>query len=411
MKRIKHLILPGMAALLLASCTGVPERGVDAAGGGATYASDERADVPAGPADIRTTSPDIYVGNLDGRIDSLERAASTRDAPRLRLMLGESLAHRSRLLGRPGDHDRALSHANAVLETDPDNSGALLLRARLQAAQHRFDDALANLGSARQAGTPAARVDRQRAEVLVALGRVADGEALARPHLKDDLADLAFRANRLVDQGQLEAADELFVRAQDAYQDSSPYALAWLHVQHGVLFLRAGDHQRAARFFAAAHERLPDYYLAAEHLAETRALLGDFEGAAKLYREVAAQTDDPVFHAALADVEEQLGRDDAAGAAEQKARSGFEAWLEEQPRAAWQHAAEYYLDRGETARAADLARRNAELRQNVGSLLLLARAEQAAGNNAAACQAWQRARETGLNPPEFGELSGRFEEC
>lgn len=401
-----------LVALAVTGCAAQPERqappGPDS---GNRYASDAREDVPAGPAEIRTTSAAVYRGNLDGRIASLLEAATRRPAPQYDLMLAESLAHRARLLGRSEDRESALERVRNVLEQEPGHARARLLQARLLAEVHRFDDALDALDRAAAGGADGNRVARQRAEVLIALGRIAEGSALAEPHLDETLSDLAFRANRLVDQGKPQEADELFIRAQAAYRDSNPYPLAWLHVQHGVLFLRNGDPARARTFFAAAHERLPHYYLATEHLAETLGLLGETERSAELYRQASEQTGDPVFLAALADAERELGRERAAASAEQRARAGFEAWLERRPRAAWQHAAAFFLGRGDPARAVQFARRNAEARQNLGSLLLLARAEKAAGNEAAACEAWQQAQASGLNPPEIEDLSRQFEDC
>lgn len=375
------------------------------------FASDTRTEVPAGPSSIRTTSPEIYIGNLNARITSLTDGAERRSSPRLQLMLAEALAHRARLLGKPEDRTEALARADAVLEREPGLAQARLLRARLLAAVHRFEEALDVLDEATAAGAADDRVARQRSEVLIALGRADEALALARPHLGGSLPDLAFRANNLIDRGELEKADELFIRAQETYEDSNPYPLAWLHVQHGVLFLRNDDPQRARAFFAAAHERLPQYYLATEHLAETMGLLGETRRSAELYRQVSEQTEDPVFLAALADAERELGNGQAATEAEQAARRGFREWLDREPAAAWQHAAEFYLDRGDTGHAVEYARRNAEIRQNVGSLLLLARAEKADGHTAKACRAWQRAHDTDLNPPELRTQRFNFEDC
>lgn len=192
-----------------------------------------------------------------------------------------------------------------ALRNDPDNVNALLSRAQLYSAFHRFED------------------------------------ALAEPWLGENLTDLAFRANRRVDEGRLEEADRLFSKAQAVYNDTSPVTLSWLHVQHGVAFLRNRMLEKALRFFKAAHERLPRYFLATEHLAETHYRLGHYQRAAELYRQVSQQTRNPVFYAQLAKAEQALGNEGAAQRAEAKARVGFEAWLYEHPQAAWQHAAEF----------------------------------------------------------------------
>lgn len=179
-------------------------------------------------------------------------------------------------------------------------------------------------------------------------------DALAEPWLGENLIDLAFRANRRI----------------AVYNDTDPVILSWLHAQHGAAFLRNQMLEKALRFFKAAHERLPRYFLATEHLAETHYRLGHYQRAAELYRQVSQQTRNPVFYAKLAKAEQALGNEGAARRAESKARARFEIWLHEHPKAAWQHAAEFYLSRGEPGRVAALARFNAELRQNMVSFVV-----------------------------------------
>lgn len=380
------------------------------------FFSDTRGDVPAEVFELRTTSGAIYLNNVNGRIAALERAVETRgDAPALRMLLANTLQHRGRLLNDTENLEQALRQVNIVLEREPENANALVTRAGLYAGFHRFQDALADLDSAARAGAAQQQLDMTRAGVLIALGQIAKAEALAEPWLEENLVDLAFQANRRVDEGKLRAADRLFSKAQAVYDKTNPATLAWLHLQHGVAFLRNQKLQRAHEFFTAAHERFPQYYLATEHLAETEYLLGNYERAAELYQQVSQQTDNPVFYAKLAKTERALGNDDAAARAEAEARAGFEAWLDRHPEAAWQHAAEYYLSREEAGTAVALARFNAKLRQNIPGLLLLARAERAVGNEGAACDAWRRtltsAEANGLNPPEIAQSRESFEYC
>jgi tetratricopeptide (TPR) repeat protein len=191
----------------------------------------------------------------------------------------------------------------------------------------------------------------------------------------------------------------------------SPVPLAWLHTQQGIAWLRFGDIERAQRFFEAAYQRLPQYYLAAEHLAETEFLLGRRERARELYLAVIAQTDHPEFHAALAEVEAELGDTDAAEVSLGRAREGYEALLARHPAAFADHAAAFHLEQDEAGRALELARINLNQRRDVMAWLLLAEAEHAAGNRRAACRALDQARRTGLNPPELRELEERLQRC
>lgn len=167
----------------------------------------------------------------------------------------------------------------------------------------------------------------------------------------------------------------------------------------------------ARRFFAAAHARLPQYYLAAEHLAECEARLGNLDEARGLYREVIAQTGNPEFIAALAGVERDAGNEAEAQRLEGEALKGYEALLARHPAAFGQHAAEFLIQIGQKERADALARQNLELRRDVGSWILQAQAALAVGDLPRACAARDRAVETAMRPPELAELDALGAQC
>ena len=182
-------------------------------------------------------------------------------------------------------------------------------------------------------------------------------------------------------------------------------------MQHGVGYLRNGDHERARVFFQAAYDRYPQYYLAAEHLAETMALSGDLEDALELYTAVIDQTGNPEFWSAMAGVQEELGMTADAESSLTTATAEYERLIAEHGAAFWQHAAEFFLETGNAARAHELAVMNAEVRQDVHSMLLLAETSLSTGDTDGACEAWGAARATGLNPPEMGEASAELQAC
>jgi tetratricopeptide (TPR) repeat protein len=203
----------------------------------------------------------------------------------------------------------------------------------------------------------------------------------------------------------------LFHQAQQIYGDVNPLPLAWVYAQQGIALLRFGHCDAAVRFFEAARERLPQYYLANEHLAECEARLGHLDRARALYGEVVAATGNPEFIGALARVERQAGRVDVADRLTTQAQDGYARLLREQPRAYAQHAAEFYLDAGLAAAALPLARDNLRWRHDVMSYVLLARAALAAGAGAEACTALAGALATPLRPPELSALESSQGDC
>jgi tetratricopeptide (TPR) repeat protein len=217
----------------------------------------------------------------------------------------------------------------------------------------------------------------------------------------DDYVLAVQQAAVLLEQGELFEASRLLQQAQDLYQDSSPFPLAWIQLQQGVAFLRYQQYEQARVFFAAAHERLPQYYLATEHLAETEALLGNWQRSAELYRQVSEQTGQPAFWHGLQLAEAELGNAAAADAAAQQADTDYQQLLAKYPLTFADHAVGYYIDTGREQKALELAEMNYANRQDVYAHLTLAEALAANGQQQQACSKVSELRRAGLAPPEI----------
>lgn len=368
---------------------------------------------PASITRIRTTDPTIFIGNLDARIAAHQKSLSMEESAAHRAALAGALNHRFRIVGRLQDGEDAMLHLERALDIEPDNADALLAHASTLSAFHRFDAAEQALARARTLDADAGALTRIDRDLKVARG---DYAALSEDFARSrepvaDYFELAHRADLRVLQGDLDGATHWYRAAQNLYADVDPLPLAWLHTQQGIALLRHGQFAQAKPFFQAAHERLPQYALATEHLAECEFELGNFANARVLYREVIDQTGNPEFIAALADVEEADGHPELARSLRAQAQSGYENLLERHPAAFAQHAAEFMLDMGQSARALTLARENLALRKDIGSWILLARSAAAANDLAAACVANQQARGTGLRPPELAELDELDKRC
>jgi hypothetical protein len=397
-----------VATLLLAGCATTR----DAASPAAPLAAPD----PVWPLDTqayRTTSAAIYLGNLDARIEELRRLVAERDRNEHRTALAGSLYHRYRVVGRLEDAEEALRLLDAAVAAEPEVTEHRLLRAVVLGGFHRFADALADLEAAEAAGLPREAAHKARRELQLALGDYAPlREEFARAlELSPEFDELAHRADLRLLQGEPAAAEFLFRAAQAQFRDVNPVPLAWLHVQQGIAYLRHGRVDEARRFFAAAHARLPQYYLATEHLAECEARLGNHAAARELYRAVIAQTGNPEFVAALAGVERAAGDDAEATRLEAEALKGYEALLARHPAAFGQHAAEFLIQIGQAERADALARQNLALRRDVGSWILAAQTAEAVGDLPRACAARDRAVETSMRPPELAKLDGLAARC
>lgn len=361
----------------------------------------------------RTTSGETYLHNLDGRIAGLEerhaQSHSTRDVEKL----ASALYHRYRLLGRLADGERALALMTAVDPEQFSGDGQLLLGIVLTGF-HRFEEAAAAYDRAEKMGVNPDDLQQQRNDLWVALGdyqRLKDDFSRSNEPVAN-LYELAHRADLRVLKGDLAGAERQYWAAQTQYNDVSPVPLAWLHTQMGIAKLRFGQFAEAKPFFEAAVARLPGYYLAEEHLAECEAQLGMLDAARERYRRVIEQTDgNPEFTAALAGVERDAGNNELADRLTRQAKDGYRDLLEKHLAGYAQHASEFYIETGEPQEALRLATLNAELRGDIGSVVLLASAQDANGERAKACASARRAHAFGLMPPELIELDAQLGSC
>lgn len=367
---------------------------------------------PASSKQLPTTSASIYLGNLDARIEQLWRNYERQPDPDLAQALATSLTHRYRIRGVLADAEAAGDVLAAQVAAHPEHAALQLAHASWLAIFHRFEQARVAISLARTADLSSSMLASLSDEIDLALGRYAElGPAFERPgeNPPADIYQLAARANTAVLRGDLDLASRLYFEAQTHYRDVGPFPLAWLHTQQGIALLRFGEHAQAARFFAAARERLPAYYLASEHLAECLAELGRLDEARALYAEVIEQTGNAEFLAALAALEERAGKTERAHSLRRQAEQAYQSLLERHPEAYAQHAAEFYLEIGRIDQARVLAERNLALRQDVGSRLLAGEVALSGGDLTQSCAQLHLVAATGLRPPEYLDLLQRVD--
>ncbi len=365
--------------------------------------------------DYRTSDPAIYIGNVDAHVLGVREALARSGNPEHASALGGALLQRYRIIGRIDDADEALQLLEGAAVKRPNDVQTAVLLASALSVFHEFDAARAQIR--RVAGLAGARDDaflvRTTREIDLAsgaYGNVADLIAAAATPVAD-FYELALRADLMAAKGDPIVARHLLQTAQGLFADVDPFQLAWLHSQQGIILLRFGDVAGARTFFAAAHARLPQYYLATEHLAETEFLLGNLDAARTLYLQVIEQTGNPEFLAALGDVEAAAGRTSEATAARLAARRGYETLLKVHRAGYLQHAAEFHLAIGEPALALELAQENLVLRRDVLSLALVVDTAIANQRTDIACAAFRDATATGLSPPEITRHATLAQAC
>jgi predicted Zn-dependent protease len=156
-------------------------------------------------------------------------------------------------------------------------------------------------------------------------------------------------------------ADAVYRQAFYSYDGISPFPLAWVCFQLGMLWgelMPVPDPARAALWYQRAIAYLPGYVKARVHLAEIVASRDQTDDAEALLRP-AFSSRDPEVRWRLADVMVAQGRLGEAQTQLDAARFGFDELLRRYPLAFADHAAEFYAGSGnDCRRALELARAN-----------------------------------------------------
>lgn len=325
------------------------------------------AHFPKSQRELPTTDASIAVANFLGLY---QLASETKEAAQYVSLLSTHAQY----FGVLDDYSRALEAAERTVRRHPKVAEAYLQRASARQALHLFDEALRDLVQAEKLGGD---VEAARAGIFQAEGRFDEALAIRARRLQKrrTFYDLAAMAQLQGELGNVAEAEALFVEAQDHYEDPSPFGLAWLYFQAGLLEERNGRPSSAKELYRAAHERLPQYAPAAAHLAS----LVEAAQAIALLQPIVQASDDPEYQA-------QLGALTGDAALVEKARLRYQQLLQRHPSAFADHAARFWLGAGgDPRRALTLAERH--LRPTREGYDLLVQAATAAGDDGVRCSA------------------------
>ena len=325
----------------------------------------------------------IALLNLDAWIDALDPEVNLGSAPvETGAGLVELLTLRGLIVGHIADYDRAEEIAERLVHDAPSSPAALLARAKARAVFHRFDDALADLADAERLSLDQETAEGERAAILQAVGRYEEAQALrenaARRHAS--FSNLSGLVGLHAERGEVEAAGRRYAESLGHYRGVSPFPLALLEFQLGLMWMNEGRLDDARMSFEAARALVPAFAPARGHLAEVEAQLGESESAVARLRSLAPSSDDPDYAAQLARILGEAGQVDESRHWRELAASRYDELIASRPEAFADHAAEFWLAAGDDpVKALQLARFNLEVRDTPRSRRLVM---QAVGANA-----------------------------
>lgn len=367
--------------------------------------------LPAVPR-ITATSGDIALNNLEAQISRLElrlakaipQAKASAETLDDTLELVELLLTRAEFLGRIADMERALVLSEEQCAQSPKEARALYARARARASFHRFSEALLDLEEAQKLGMRPDWIERRRASIWAAEGRYDDAlpllskAALEMPSL-DSLGALAVLMG---DMGRLEEANHFFEEALAVYRDTSPFPVAWIFFQQGLLWERNEKIPLARAYFGAAAEKLPRYAHALSHLASYL----PYEQGRRALELVMERSDDPEYQGQLAELLRRMGKTGEAGEQLAQAKARFLTITEQYPEAFADHGARFFLYRSvDKAKALQLARLGAARRKTEMALDLWLSAALSADAEQDACDAAAQGLKLRYASPAFRQMA------
>ncbi len=310
------------------------------------------------------TAGDIAVNNLESvRQQAWNRFWREPARPGIAEYIVEQEHLAAQFLGDMGAFDRLDHLVNHLARADVDPARTALINAQVVSMTHRFADARKWLDQAGVVEMLPEAANRLSLSIDQACGTGLETvlQARRKAAASGRLEDLVPLGALLADLGEYNEADEIYQRAIKEYQNVSPFALAWVCFQLGVLWgelVPETQTSRAAGWYQKAIEYLPCYVKARVHLSEIYLDEGRVEDAEALLLPAIPSGDPEVFWR-LADVMLATDRFADAQAQMQSARSGFEMLLKKHLLAFADHGAEFYSGSGDDAgRAFELARIN-----------------------------------------------------
>lgn len=334
----------------------------------------------------RTSANKTPLTRFDQNILFLEsRVATHTDDSEAYRMLASGLVQRAEATGNAADYDRAVEEIDKADKLDPDSLRLLQARAITLFSRHRFQEAksIAEKGLQR---------DPDNADLL---GLAGDGAlesgdlATAEKHYQHlvetspKLTGAWARMSHLEEvRGNLDEAARLMEKSIDAGYPKpiGPAGVAWTRSILGEIQAKRGNLDEARRQYNWALNKVPDYPLALEFLADLEQWQGHPDEAEEIYRKLLSTKADPKWQASLATLLEKRGEKDEAADLRAEARKFYEQSVAGGNEGYLRPLATLELDEHHYQRAAELAARDLALRPTTESRAIYANILKAAND-------------------------------
>jgi len=321
-----------------------------------------------------------------------QRLQAEPDNAKAAARLAEALVRQARATSNGGLAVRAEAALRTALQAGPNYEAQRMLGTVL-ASQHRFREAIAAAEQARAMEPADAWNEGVIGDAHLELGEYeAAFDAFDRMVQRRPTAAAYARASYARElQGDLAGALRLMQMAAEATTSHDPESQAWHYAQLGDLYFQMGRLSDAEREYGRADFTFNGHPHAIAGLARVDAARGDLAAALARYASLEAKGALPEHLARMAEIEQALGRPDAARRHFALAEQG---WRTDSPEPA--HLARLIArDRARGKDALAIAEKAAVMRQDIFTMDAVAWAAFQAGDLARAQDAAARALRTG----------------
>jgi len=357
---------------------------------------------------FQTTDGEIAVINLNSaRLRSWSRFYQDPQCPGV----AETVLEHEQLTAQFAGDLSALGRMETLGEQlgrlDASSAHTMVIQAQIASALHRFSDARHYLAQASLGGAPSVDVKRVLLNVDQACGSHLEEVLDERRRIvakSGRFEDRVALGALLADVGEFNDADEIYRQALRRYQDVSPFPVAWVCFQLGMLWgelVPEPQLARAEHWYRKAIVSLPCYVRARVHLAEILSTTGRTSEAEATLKPALA-SGDPEVAWRLADVLNAEGSIEEAASHLEIARNGYEAVLDKHLLAFADHGAEFYIGSGsDPLRALELAQINLKNRPTLRAFEQTYTIAREAGETDAANEISVKATKRWGNAPAF----------
>ncbi len=331
------------------------------------------------PARISTTNPEIAIENLNSQILSAEKLIGLHpERFELKKQLYKLLVTRAQYFGSYDDFKRLRELTSYI----PTNVEEYLLKAKFLIVVHEFSDAEKMLSEISRLAPENREVTRQMLPIRLARrDNLAELQKTQTEEVKQNpsYGNLVLLSGIESELGNFDQADRHLERAIQSYRDSSPFPIAYLYFQRGLLWSeKAGDANRGKLYYSEAVHYLPQFVIGEVHLAELERAAGNTDNAiARLM--LVASSKDPEARGKLSELLREKGSIQQAASYLDSSLNDYNYLLANYPFAFADHGAEFFAGPGANPnRALELARMNLSNRKSERAYLVAINAALAA---------------------------------